>query len=125
MQLKYFFIFLLAVTLIQGVTAFNCTSLEGEEQDVCEYIEDTNWPQDEKDEAIQNMIDSGGATLDGDFVSILGTEFEEVIELNSLEIIGWNISSENKTFLIDLSSLSIIGYLLFSFLKSYFYLRFL
>jgi len=125
MQLKYFFIFLLAVTLIQGVAAFNCTMLDGEEQEVCEYIEDSDWSENYIDFVIESLLDSDDVSLEGDFDSVMDDEIEEVIELNSLETIGWNISDENKTFLIDMSSLSLIGYVLFSFLKSYFYLRFL
>jgi hypothetical protein len=125
MQLKNLFIFLMAVALaLPLATAFNCTALDGEEQDVCNYIEDTNWPQEEKDEAIQNMIDSGDASLDGDFISIFGNEFEDVVELNTQEVVGLQISEENKEFLLDFSSISFFGYLIFSFLKNYFFSRF-
>ena len=125
MQAKTLFIFLLAVTLIQGVTAFNCTDLEGEEQDVCEYIGDSDWSESYIDFVIEFLLDSEDVSLEGDFDSVMDDEIEDVIELNSLEEIGWNISGENKSFLIDMSSLSIIGYILFSFLKSYFFLRLL
>jgi len=99
--------------------------LDGEEQEVCEYIEDSDWSENYIDFVIESLLDSDDVSLEGDFDSVMDDEIEEVIELNSLETIGWNISDENKTFLIDMSSLSLIGYVLFSFLKSYFYLRFL
>jgi len=125
MKAKTLFIFLLAVVLISRATAFNCTALDGEEQDVCEYIEDSDWSDSYINFVIELLLDLDDVSLEGDFDSVMDDEIEEVIELNSLEEIGWNISEENQIFLIDLSSLSLMGYILFSFLKSYFSVRFL
>ena len=127
MQMKNLFIFLMAVALtLPSATAFNCTGLEGEEHNVCNYIESTSWSQSEKDTIIQNMINSGGASLDGDFDSILNEPAEDTIQLNKLEEVDLKISDENKEFLIDFSSISIFGYVVYSFLKRYYLLlRFL
>jgi hypothetical protein len=105
-------------------TAFNCTALDGEEKKVCNYIEDMDWSQSEKDDVIQDMLDSGEASLDGDFDSILDKPIEDTIELNKLEEVS--ISNESKKFLIDFSSFSIFGYVVYAFLKKYYLLsRFL
>ena len=103
-------------------TAFNCTELDGEEYKVCNYIEDMDWPQSEKDDVIQEMLDSGEASLDGDFDSILDEPIEDTIELNKLEEVDLGISDENKEFLIDFSSMSIFGYVIYAFLKKYYLL---
>jgi hypothetical protein len=101
-------------------TAYNCTKLEGENRNVCNYIESVGWSQPDKDSVIQNIVDSGGGSLNGDFVSIVGKPFG-VIELNKIEEVD-KISKENKKFMIDFSSLSIFGYVVYSFLKNYYLL---
>ncbi|MCD4771667.1 hypothetical protein K8R30_04625 [archaeon] len=103
-------------------TAFNCTKLDGEEHKICDYIEDMDWTQDEKDEVIQDMVDSGDASLDGNFDSILGNIPEDTIQLNKLEEVELKISDENREFLIDFSSISLFGYIVYSFLKRYYLL---
>ena len=127
MQMKTLFVFLMAVALaLPLATAFNCTTLEGEEHQVCNYIESTSWSQYEKDKVTKNMISSGGASLDGNFNSILDKPIEDTIQLNKLEEVDLKISEENKEFLIDFSSISIFGYVVYSFLKKYYLLlRFL
>ena len=121
--MKKRFVFLLAVALVLPLaTAFNCTKLNGEEYEVCDYIEDQNWPQKEKDELIQDMIDSGKASLDGNFNSILGNKPKDIIQLNKLEETKLEISDDNKKFLIDLSSISLFGYIIYVFLKKYYLL---
>ena len=121
MQLKTLFVFFLVVALASPLaTAFNCTKLGGEEHQVCNYIENTNWPQSEKDKVIQDMINSGKASLNGDFESILNKPLEEIVQLNKLEKV--EISEENKKFLKDFSSISIFGYVIYSFLKKYYLL---
>lgn len=123
MQMKTFFVFFMAVALILPLaTAFNCTKLEGEEHKVCNYIENTDWSQSEKDSVIQDMIDSGGSSLDGDFNSIFNKPIEDNFQLNKLEEVGLNISEENKEFLIDFSSFSVFGYVVYAFLKRYYLL---
>ena len=117
MQMKALFLFLLFVDLVLPLaTAFNCTQLDGEEYDMCQYIENTNWPQSEKDAVIQDLINSGGISLDGDYESILDRPIED-IQLNSIEESQFEISDEDKTFLIDFSSVSLFGYMIYSFLK--------
>ena len=111
-----------AALVLPLVSAFNCTPLYGEEYKVCNYIEDTNWRQSEKNEVISNMINSGGLSLDGEFESTLNRPVEDGIQLNRQEKIELKISEENKEFLIDFSSISIFGYLVFSFLKRYYLL---
>ena len=99
--MKKLFVFLLAVALVLPLaTAFNCTKLDGEEHKICDYIEDMDWSQSEKDAVIQDMIDSGDASLDGNFNSILGDEIENTIQLNQLEETALKISDDNKKFLI-------------------------
>ena len=112
----------MAVALVLPLaTAFNCTELDGEEYKICNYVEDTDWSQSEKDAVIQDMIDSGEASLDGNFDSILDKPIEETIQLNKLEE-SPKISDENKKFLIDFSSISIFGYTSYIFLKRYYLL---
>ncbi|MFH1238392.1 MAG: hypothetical protein V1491_03060 [archaeon] len=125
--MKTLFIFLMAVALtLPSATAFNCTALDGENKNICNYIEATDWSQSEKDTTIKNIINSGGASLDGDFDSILNKPVEDTIQLNKLEEVDLKISYENKEFLIDFSSISIFGYVVYSFLKRYYLLlRFL
>ena len=126
MQMKTFFVFLMAVAIVLPLaTAYNCTRLSGEENRVCNYIEDQDWTNAEKNSVIRDMIDSGDASLDGDFESIrdkpIGT-----IQLNKLEEVNLGISEENQDFLIDLSSMSVFGYIVYAFLKKYYILlRFL
>ena len=122
MQMKTLFIFLTAVAIaIPLATAFNCTELDGEEYKVCNYVENTDWPQFEKDAIIQDMINSNEASLDGNFNSILNKPIKETIQLNKLEE-NPKISDENKKFLIDISSISIFGYVIYIFLKRYYLL---
>jgi len=123
MQIKTFFIFLMAVAIVLPLaTAYNCTKLDGEENRVCNYIEDQDWSQSEKDEVIQDMIDSGDASLDGDFDSILNKPIEDTIQLNKLEEVDFKVSDDNKNFLIDFSLILIFGYIIYSFLKKYYLL---
>jgi len=126
MQMKTFFVFLMAVAIVLPLaTAYNCTALDGENKRVCNYIEDQSWSQSEKDSVIQEVINSGGS-LNGDFESILDKPVEDTIQLNKLEEVGPMISDENKEFLIDFSSISLFGYVVFTFLKKYYLLlRFL
>lgn len=114
---KTFFVFLMAVAIVLPLaTAYNCTALDGSNKDICNYIEDQNWPQDEKDSVIQDAIDNGGS-LDGAFESIIGKPVP-VIPLSKVEEIE-PISDENKEFLIDMSQISIFGYVVYEFLKRY------
>jgi hypothetical protein len=123
MQMKKLFVFLMAVAIVLPLaTAFNCTSLKGENKKVYRYIEKQPWSQSEKDSLIQELVDNGGS-LNGDFNSIMGKPVPE-IQLNKVEEVDL-ISEENKKFLIDLSSLSIFGYIVWAFLKSYISWRFL
>ena len=123
MQMKTLFVFLMAVALaLPLATAFNCTELSGEEYRVCDYIEDTNWPQSEKDRVIQDMIDSDGASLDGNFNSILNRQVGNSIQLNTLEEVDFELSENNKKFIIDFSSISLFTYIVYSFLKKYYLL---
>jgi hypothetical protein len=119
--MKKLFILLAVAIALPLATAFNCTELNGEEEEICDYIEDQNWPQEEKDELIQDMIDSGEASLDGNFNSILGNKPKE-IQLNKLEETKLEISNNNKKFLIDFSSISLLGYIIYAFLKKYYLL---
>jgi len=123
MQMKNFFVFLMAVALaLPLATAFNCTALDGENKKTCNYIESQPWSQSEKDYVIQDMIDNGG-TLEGNFESIMNKPVP-TIQLNKPEKLDM-VSEENKKFLIDLSSLSVFGYVIYAFLKSYFLWRFI
>ena len=122
MQMKTLFVFLMAVALVLPLaTAFNCTELDGENKNICNYIENTDWTQSEKDSVIQDLINTGGSSLDGDFDSILNKPIEETIQLNKLEE-NPKISDENKKFLIDFSSISIFGYVIYIFFKRYYLL---
>ena len=122
MQMKTLFVFLMAVALaLPLATAFNCTELDGENENICNYIENTDWTQSEKDSVIQDLINTGGSSLDGDFDSILNKPIEETIQLNKLEE-NPKISDENKKFLIDFSSISIFGYVIYIFFKRYYLL---
>jgi len=127
MQMRILFVFLMAVALAAPeASAFNCTALSGEDYKVCNYVEGTSWSQSEKDSVIQNMINSGGSSLDGNFNSIMDRPVVDTIQLNKLEEVDLKISEENKVLLIDFSSISIFGYIIYSFLKWYFLLwRFL
>ena len=119
MQMKTFFVFLMVVAIVSPLaTAYNCTTLNGEDKRICNYIEDQDWPQYEKDDVIQDAIDSG-SSLDGSFESTLGNP-AETIQLNKIQEV--NISEENKEFLIDFSSFSIFGYIVYAFLKRYYLL---
>jgi hypothetical protein len=121
--MKIQFVFLLAVAFgVPLATAFNCTELNGEEYKVCNYIEDQNWPQSEKDNLIQDAIDSNDASLKGNFKPTLGKEIPCTIQLNKPEAITQIISDDNKIFLIDLSSISLFGYIIYAFLKKYYLL---
>jgi hypothetical protein len=120
MQTKNLFVFLMAVaTVLPLATAYNCTALEGENKNICNYIESQSWSQSEKDSVIQDAIDRGG-TLNGNFESVIGKPIPE-IQLNKIEEVEL-ISDENKKFLIDFSSLSVFGYVVYSFLKRYYLL---
>jgi len=103
-------------------TAFNCTSLNGEKYKVCDYLENTDWSQSEKDDVIQSIIDSNEVSLNGDFESMFDKPIEDTIELNNLEEVNLGISDENKEILIDFSSMSIFGYIIYAFLKRYYFL---
>jgi len=119
---KTFFIFLMAVAIVLPLaTAYNCTALEGENKNICNYIEGQPWSQSEKDSVIQDAIDSG-SSLNGDFVSITTQPIKEEIQLNTIEEVGPRVSDENKEFLIDFSSISIFGYFLYSLAKKYYFL---
>ncbi len=120
MQTKTFFVFLMAVALALPIaTAYNCTKLEGENKNVCNYIEGLSWSQSYKDAIIQDSVDKGGS-LNGDFVSIVGKPVG-VIELNKIEEVD-QVSEENKKFLVDFSSFSVFGYVVYAFLKKYYLL---
>ncbi|MFA5953329.1 MAG: hypothetical protein WC812_01930 [Candidatus Pacearchaeota archaeon] len=124
MKGKILFNFLFAVAFILPLaTAFNCTALNGEEHNSCIYIENTDWSQSDKDLVIQNILDSGGVSLNGDFESIFDKEINDSIKLNNIEESELKIDKENKIFLMNFSLISLFGYSLFSFLKG-FYLRF-
>ena len=117
--MKKLFVFFMAVALVLPLaTAYNCTNLDGEEQNICNYIEDQNWNQEEKDEVIQDAIDSG-SSLDGNFNSIINKPVE-TIQLNKIQEV--NISEDSKEFLIDFSSISIFGYVIYAFLRKYYLL---
>ena len=119
MQMKTFFVFLMAVAIVLPLaTAYNCTALDGEEKRICNYIENQDWTQNEKDEVIQDAIDND-ETLDGNFESIMGKPVG-TIQLNDMQEVS--ISEENKEFIIDFSSFSIFGYVIYAFLKKYYLL---
>jgi len=123
MERKTFFVFLLAVALAFPLaTAYNCTKLDGEEKNVCNYVEGTNWNQSVKDEVIEDAINSGSASLNGNFNPKLGKIPKETIKLNKLNKTELKISDDNKTFLIDFSSISLFIYAVYSFLKRYYLL---
>jgi hypothetical protein len=124
MQMKNFFVFLMAVALaLPLATAFNCTALDGENKKVCNYIESQPWSQSEKDSVIQEAIDSG-SSLNGNFDSIMNKQVPE-IQLNKIEEVE-PISEENKEVLIDISSIFLFFYVVYAFLKRYYLLwRFL
>jgi len=121
MQMKTFFVFMAVALVLPLATAFNCTALHGEDKKICNYIEDQDWKQRDKDNIIQDMINNKGS-LNGDFESIIGKPVD-IIQLNKIQEVS--ISKENKEFLIDISSFSILGYVVFSFLKKYYLLQFL
>lgn len=119
-------VFLLAVASgIPLATAFNCTELNGEEYKFCNYIENQNWPQSEKDILIQDAIDSKSASLNGNFQPTLGKKIPCAIKLNKPEAITQIISDDNKIFLIDISQISLFGYIIYAFLKKYYLLHLL
>ena len=119
---KSFFVFLMAVAIaLPLATAYNCTALDGENKRVCNYIEDQDWSQSEKDSVIQNAIDNG-ESLDGDFESIMNQPVPDVIQLNTLEEVDYKINEDDKKFLIDFSSISLFFYVVYSFVKKYYLL---
>jgi hypothetical protein len=123
MQVKNLFVFLLAVALVFPlVTAYNCSSVEGEAKKICKHIEKSDWSKSEKDDAIEELIESGGS-LKGDFKSIIGKSSGNKIELNKIEDIDTKLNNDDKKFIIDLSSISLIGYVVYSFIRKY-YLHF-
>jgi hypothetical protein len=122
MQLKFLFIFLIAVAYLSSATAYNCTALDGENYNVCKYIENTEWSQEEKDSVISDMINSGDASLNGDFEPLDTNQIDDSIEFKTINNEDSKISEENKRFLLDLSSFSIFGYFIWEFLKQYFLL---
>ena len=119
---KSFFVFLMAVAIVLPLaTAYNCTALDGENKRICNYIEDQDWSQSEKDSVIQNAIDNG-ESLDGSFESIINQPIPDVIQLNTLEEAGYKINEDDKKFLIDFSSISLFFYVAYSFVKKYYFL---
>ena len=123
MKAKILFGVLLAVALILPLaTAFNCTALHGEDRKVCKYVEDTDWSHSERDEIIQELVDSGDASLNGNFESILDSQEKNPIQLNKVEEDSLKINEENKKFLFDFSSISFLGYAFYSFAKKYYLL---
>ncbi len=121
--MKTQFVFLLAVAIgIPMATAFNCSKLNGEKYDFCNYIEDQDWPNSEKNIIIQEAIDSGRTSLNGNFHSTLGNEIPCTLLLSKPEPIKQLISDDNKIFLIDISSISLFGYIIYAFLKKYYLL---
>lgn len=126
MQAKFLIVLFLAVASLSVATAFNCTALDGENYKVCKYVENTDWSQEEKDSVILDMINSGDASLDGDFEPLDTATIDNSIELKRVQDEELKIDEENKKFLLDLSSFSIFGYFIWEFLKQYFLLwRFL
>jgi len=122
--MKNFFVFLTAVALIlPTATAYNCTKLKGENKKICNYIESTDWSQSEKDSLIKNIINSGGASLDGNFISIMNKPIEDSIQLNKPEDADFEISDENKKFLIDFFSISLFVCVVYSFFKKHYLLK--
>jgi hypothetical protein len=118
---KTFFIFLSVAIVLPLATAYNCTELEGENEKVCNYVENTDWPQAEKDSVIGDLISNEGS-LNGNFESIITKPIKEDVKLNKLEEVDLKISEENKKFLIDFSSISIFGYFVYAFLRKYYLL---
>jgi len=123
MQTKELFVFLMAVALVLPLaTAYNCTALHGEEKKSCIYLENTDWSQSEKDAVIQNLIDSGDVSLNGNFESIMDKPVGDEIQLNKLEEMGLSINEKDKGILINLSSISLFGYIINAFVRKYYLL---
>ena len=122
MQMKTFFVFLMAVALaLPLATACSCPDLDGEAHEFCHYLKRRGIPQEERDGMVQDFINSK-ASYRGDFESIIDKPVEDTIQLNKLEEVDLKISEENKEFLIDFSSISLFGYIVYSFLKKYYLL---
>lgn len=119
--MKRLLVFLAVALALPLATAFNCTALDGENQRVCNYVENTDWSQHEKDIVIQDIVNSGGS-LSGNFDSLVDEQNIDIIKLNKLEDYEIALSDENKTFLIDFSSISFFGYVLYAFSKKYYLL---
>jgi len=118
--MKALLVFLLAVVIGTPITtAFNCTNLTGENQNFCDYIEKQNWPNLEKDALIQEAINSGAATLSGNFKSTMGNQIPCTFTLNKSQKKPI-ISDDNKTLLIIISKISILGLLIYIPLKKYY-----
>jgi len=119
-EMKALLVFLLAVVIGTPITtAFNCTNLTGENQNFCDYIEKQNWPNLEKDALIQEAINSGAATLSGNFKSTMGNQIPCTFTLNKSQKKPI-ISDDNKTLLIIISKISILGLLIYIPLKKYY-----
>jgi hypothetical protein len=114
--MKILIVFILAVALPLA-TAFNCTRLDGEDFEICTFIENTDWPQKEKDLVIEDLL---GSSMEGNFESELDKEIIDPIQLNKLKESEKKIEEENKEFLLDISSISIFFYFIYCFLKKYF-----
>jgi TolA-binding protein len=116
-MMKKIFIFLLFLFLAVPLSsAYNCTALQGEAYNVCNYIEGTSWSESQKNSLIEELISNGGS-LNGNFNSMKENQELNVVQLNELQEEELKISPENKALLIDLSSLSLMGYFLFAILK--------
>ena len=123
MQTKELFVFLMAVALVLPLaTAYNCTALHDEEKESCIYIENTDWSQSEKDVVIQNLIDSGDVSLNGNFESIMNKPAGDEIQLNKIEEVGLSINERDKESLINLSSISLFGYIINAFVRKHYLL---
>ena len=119
-EMKALLVFLLAVVIGTPITtAFNCTNLTGENQNFCDYIEKQNWPNSEKNALIEEAINSGAATLSGNFKSTMGNQIPCPFVLNKYQKKSI-ISENNKTLLITISKISLLGLLIYIPLRKYY-----
>jgi len=111
MKLLFFIFFLIPLCSAR----FNCTYLDGEQEDVCKYLKKSDLSSSEKEVLMQEILEKG-ASLDGDFNSI--DLDENIFQIN--EAPPQKVSEETKQTIKEILSISFFGYIVFQFLKKYF-----
>lgn len=111
MKLFFFLFFLIPLCSAK----FNCTYLDGKQEDMCKYIKKSDLSEYEKQSLMQEILEEG-SSLNGDFSSM--NLDDNPFQVN--EATTQKVSQETKQTIKEILSFSLFGYIIFQFLKKYF-----